>query len=241
MSMMPLALRRLLRRSRRLCRIRFGVDVSTRVLPALWDQTTPVLRDALSSEVRPGMRLLEMGTGQAALLLCWLANSYPGYGLTLVGAEINPHFAENARNVASANGAHIEIIVSNLFEGVQGNFDLIFINPPYVPQTHPAASKHGGNPLDTTWDGGPQGTEVIADFLDGAHRFLAPNGLVLLGVNEFYVPGGLLRELIAGKGYRINQVIQKLGNQSRVYDLSWPRGEDDTAHSDHTASPCSPA
>tara|TARA_Y100000748_G_scaffold304228_1_gene312928 strand:- start:1624 stop:2316 length:693 start_codon:yes stop_codon:yes gene_type:complete len=220
MNLIPLVLRRLLRRSRLLCRLRFGVDVPVKVLPGLWDQTTPVLMNAIGSQVLPGMHILEVGTGQAALLLCWLAKSYPKYGLTLMGAEINSHFAKNARVVASANNARIEIIMSDLFERIDGKFDLIFINPPYVPLSHPAVDKQSSDPMDTTWDGGPQGIDVISGFLDEAYRFLVPGGIINLGVNEFYISGKLIRELVNEKGYKITKVVQKFGNQSRVYVLS---------------------
>lgn len=220
MANLSVKLNGLLRQSSLVCRWRFGVKVPSRVIPALWDQTTPVLRDALKEHARPGMKLLEIGTGQAAVLLCWLAAKYPEHQLTLVGSEINPRYVENARTVAKANRADVEIINSDLFSQVQGRFEVIFSNPPYVPRNHPAAPQGSDAALDTTWDGGPQGTDIIDAILEGAHQFLTDDGVVLLGVNEFYVPAETVRQAVLGKGYEIQREVAKNGNLSRVYVLS---------------------
>jgi len=218
---LSLTLNRYFRRSGLLCRIRFGVRIPNRVIPSLWDQTTPLLRDSLKTHIQPNIRVLEMGTGQSALLLCWLAGAYPQHGLTLLGAEINPHFAENARIVAASNLAPVEIIESDLFSRIDGQFNIIFMNPPYVPKDHPAAPKEGTAPLDTTWDGGTEGTDVIDDFLGVAHEYLTNDGLVLLGVNRFYVPSEETEKLIAANGYTVRQTVEKPGNQSVVYVLGF--------------------
>lgn len=216
-----LSLTRFLRQSSLLCRIRFGVRIPSRVIPSLWDQTTLLLRDSLKTQTRPGIAILEMGTGQSALLLCWLAKTYPRYGLKLVGADINSDFVENARKVAATNQAKVEIIESNLFSCIEERYELILINPPYVPSTHPAAPKEGTAPLDTTWNGGAKGTDIIKAFLESAHKYLAKDGVILLGVNQFYVKSKETEKLIVANGYRILHTVEKTGNLSIVYAISF--------------------
>ncbi len=66
----------------------------------------------------------------------------------------------------------MEFVVSNLFENVQGVFDWIIFNPPYLQSE--------GDLSDPTWDGGQRGAEVIERFLEGARDHLSPGGSILL-------------------------------------------------------------
>lgn len=61
---------------------------------------------------------------------------------------------------------------SDLFEFVEGRFDLIAFNPPYLP-----ADEHDKE-KDTT--GGKEGWEIIEKFLSQAKHYLTKNGRILL-------------------------------------------------------------
>lgn len=66
----------------------------------------------------------------------------------------------------------VKVSKSDLFRKVNGRFDLIAFNPPYLP-----ADKYD-NGRDTT--GGKRGWETIARFLKGAKSHLTANGKILL-------------------------------------------------------------
>ena len=64
--------RRAVRSSRLITRILFGVDVRSRNNGVLWDFTTLLFRRALVQAVKEGESVLEIGTGEVALLAIFL-------------------------------------------------------------------------------------------------------------------------------------------------------------------------
>lgn len=61
---------------------------------------------------------------------------------------------------------------SNLFSNLDGHFDLIFANPPYLMDLHERHYRHGGNKLD--------GTELALNILKQGITRLTPHGTLFL-------------------------------------------------------------
>jgi release factor glutamine methyltransferase len=91
----------------------------------------------------------------------------------VVAVDINPIALDNARKRAIEEGvdAKIEFVESDLFENVEGKFDWIIFNAPYLPA-------EGFD--DLSWEGGIQGKEIILRFLEDAPNFLSRGGSILL-------------------------------------------------------------
>lgn len=70
-----------------------------------------------------------------------------------------------------------EFIVSDLFENIEGRFDTIIFNPPYLPDD--------GRVKDIALDGGKEGWELIERFLGQAKAHLAEKGIILLLISTF--------------------------------------------------------
>jgi release factor glutamine methyltransferase len=116
-------------------------------------------------------RVLDMGTGsgiQAVTAALKLEVSH------VLAADINPLAIEAAKRRARDVGVidKMGFVVTDLFENVQGVFDWIVFNPPYLPSE--------GDLSDSTWDGGLRGAEVIERFLEAARDHLNPGGSILL-------------------------------------------------------------
>ncbi|WP_026069048.1 HemK2/MTQ2 family protein methyltransferase [Methanomassiliicoccus luminyensis] len=143
-----------------------GIDITEceGVYPPAED--TFLLLDCIG-DVR-GMEVLEMGCG-TGLISCHVASA----GACLTAADINPKAAECTRRNLERNRLPGKVVLSDLFSGVRGRFDLILFNPPYL-----AVEEEGD--LELAWAGGRTGVEVLARFLEGAPERLRPNGKVLL-------------------------------------------------------------
>jgi release factor glutamine methyltransferase len=160
-----------------------------------------LLADAALKEAKPGMRILEVGTGSGFVSAVLLANLKD---ILLLATEINPH----AALCAKANG--VELIRTDLFRGIrvqipEKRFDLILFNPPYLP-----TSKEEKVPgwLNYAFDGGTSGKETLDRFLDEVKDYLKPGGKILVLISSLT---GLeaVKEKIKNLGFKVDIVGRK--------------------------------
>lgn len=116
----------------------------------------------------------------------------------------------------------INIWQSDLFSNIQGKYNVIFFNPPYV-RTKIGKSLELTQRLnadgDQVWDGGELGTDVIAKFLEEATNHLQPSGSVLIGVQDYYVKRSQMLALAEKYSYSIAGVYSSWMNPSVAYLL----------------------
>ena len=132
-------------------------------------EDTWLLIRAAEKECHDGERVLEIGCGSGSVsaALCPRAR--------VLATDINPHAVKAAR----VSGA--EVVRTDLFSGICGIFDLVLFNPPYLPTT---PDERLDDWLEYALDGGPDGCAVIARFLSGIGRVLAPGGRGLLLISS---------------------------------------------------------
>lgn len=92
----------------------------------------------------------------------------------VVAVDVSPAAVEAAKRRAESGGVvgKIEFIRSDLFENVEGVFDWIVFNPPYLPSM--------GDADEASWAGGETGAETVRRFLHDAHSHLKKRGSVLM-------------------------------------------------------------
>ncbi len=76
--------------------------------------------------------VLDVGTGTGAIALA-IAHERPDARVT--ATESSPGALALARENAEANGLAVELVATDLLDGVEGTFDLVVSNPPYVSGT----------------------------------------------------------------------------------------------------------
>ena len=130
---------------------------------------TIMLLSAARAEVRPGDRVLEVGTG-SGLIAAEMAKI-----TRIVATDINPHA------VTCAHDAGIDVVRTDLFMGIRGPFNLVLFNPPYLP-TPP--EERIDDWLEYALDGGRSGRAVIERFARNVGEVLAPDGRILLLVSS---------------------------------------------------------
>ncbi len=119
-------------------------------------------------------KILEMGCGSGIVSLSAAkANSKN----EILGVDINPAAVECARRNAERNGIrNCKFAQSDLFANVDGKFDTILFNPPYLPTTRDERLAIEGE--NAAYDGGKYGFEVAKHFIQEAPGHLAPKGRV---------------------------------------------------------------
>lgn len=124
--------------------------------------------------MRPGARVLDIGTGTGALAL---AAAQWGAG-PVTAVDLSPWAVLAARFNASVRRVPMRVVRGDLTRPVTGEtFDVILANPPYVPAPGRATSR-GGAAL--AWDAGPDGRALVDRLCTAAPPCLAPGGMLLM-------------------------------------------------------------
>jgi len=108
---------------------------------------------------------LEIGCGTGVVSLVLARN-----GNRVTAADLNPHAVKCVEESALANGLKLQVLESDLFQSVQGKFDIIIFNPPYLPTVDD--DRTGDKWQDVSTDGGIDGLEVTRRFLNDCPEHL---------------------------------------------------------------------
>ena len=102
-------------------------DVNEHVL--IPRQDTEILVESVLEELKPGMDVLDMCTGSGCILLSLL---HYGKGSQGVGVDISKEALAVAAQNAKKHNIVATFVESNLFDKVDGKYDVIVSNPPYI-------------------------------------------------------------------------------------------------------------
>ena len=183
------------RRSRTVYRLLFGTwpPRIDRRHAGYWDWTTLALKRALEAGVLTDARILDLGTGPAAVLAICAKRLDPSTRIT--ACDLISDIVASAARAVSKAGLDVECLQSDLFSKVSGSFDIVMFNAPYLPALH--AEGLVRSKLDRMrFYGGDDGGEVLRRFLREVPRHLLPNGRVLLGVNHYHIGKDLTDQII---------------------------------------------
>ncbi len=114
------------------------------------------------------VKVLDMGTGSGIQARAALENN-----CEVLAIDIN----QEAVDYVKKKG--IRVIKSDLFSNVEGKFDVIIFNPPYLPEEELEDEE---SKLCTT--GGKKGSEIVERFLKEVKHYLNENGFILVVVSS---------------------------------------------------------
>lgn len=216
--------------------VRFEAAVTARLLHQpvaqiigqrlFWGRSFQVTRDTLDprpeTEIlveaalqRPFARVLDMGTGSGCILLSLLADMPMAQG---IGSDVS----EAALAVAASNAARLgvqaraDFVASDWFARIDGRFDLIVSNPPYI-----AAEEMAGLSRDVLdWEPhgaltpGGDGLAPYRIIAAGAGARLLAGGRILLEIGP--TQGPAVAQMLAAQGFAAVTVLQDFDGRDRV-------------------------
>jgi release factor glutamine methyltransferase len=165
-------------------------------------------------------RILDLGTGSGCILLSLLNEYKEAIG---IGIDIS----KKALNVAKKNADLLNLKhrasfkLGNWCENIEGQFDLIVSNPPYISEYEMMnLSKDVLNwepRIALTPEG--DGLEAYKYILNGAKKLLKPNGKLILEIG--YNQRDDVSYLLKSNNYKAITVIKDINNKDRIISASW--------------------
>ena len=157
-------------------------------------------------------RVVDVGTGSGAIALA-IAQERPGAHVH--ATDISPAALALAQENAAANGLSVEFREGDLLAGLEGPFDLVVSNPPYVDAGELAALE----PEVRDWE--PAGA-LVADgqterLLRDAQHVL--DGWLVLEVHEERARS--VADALEGEGYSRVGIVNDLAGRERVVEARW--------------------
>lgn len=132
----------------------------------------------LQTRTTPVRRAVDIGCGSGAAGIC-VAKRLPDAEVVLV--DINPAALRAAAvNARSAGVANVSLRQSDMLRAIEGRFDLIVSNPPFMIDQSARAYRHGGGPL---------GAGLSLSVIEAARERLAPGGGLVLFTGSAIVEG----------------------------------------------------
>lgn len=176
-------------------------------------QDTEVLVEEALKYLKSGMKFLDLCTGSGCILLS-LLHSCPGAEGT--GADLSGEALQVAEENRQRLGIQAELIKSDLFEEIEGNFDMIVSNPPYIRSgeiDHLMEEVRLYDPR-MALDGHEDGLYFYRKIAKESLRFLKSGGMLLLETG--YDQGESVPQLLREQGFREIEVIRDLAGLDRV-------------------------
>ncbi|MBD5498554.1 MAG: peptide chain release factor N(5)-glutamine methyltransferase [Lachnospiraceae bacterium] len=179
-------------------------------------QDTEILVEYALKRLKSGMKLLDMCTGSGCILISLLAMAENVHG---TGADIS----KEALFVAEENGRRLlpedkqpQWVLSDLFSAMQGRFDMIVSNPPYIPSGEICSLMPEVRDFEpaAALDGGGDGLLFYENIVRQSGAYLKENGWLVfeIGCTQGEAVSGLLKEA----GFAKVEIIKDYAGLDRV-------------------------
>ncbi len=178
-------------------------------------QDTECLVEEVMKNLHDGMEILDVCCGTGCILLSLLHYSNDCKG---VGVDINGHAVKLAEKNAEALGIQADFKVSDLFEKVDGTYDIIVSNPPYIPSKVIDTLEPEVRTFEpmAALDGGEDGLTFYRLIVKEAKKYLKRGAMVFVEIG--FDQGESVPALFEEEGYKNVKVIRDLAGLDRVVE-----------------------
>jgi len=178
------------------CGVTFAIDKRSMVPRPETEELVELLQSRIENRE---LRILDVGTGSGVIALS-LAKQFPN--AEIVAADISDDALALAKENAAKIGVgdRVQFRKSNLLEEIDGAFDLIAANLPYIAtQDRSSLSREVLHDPEVALFGGDRGDELIRELIEQAPGHLKPGGLLVLEIGLDQAEG--LLEFLRQKNY----------------------------------------
>ncbi|MCD8379602.1 MAG: peptide chain release factor N(5)-glutamine methyltransferase [Lachnospiraceae bacterium] len=185
-------------------------------------QDTETVVEAALQVLKPGMEILDLCTGSGCILLSLL---YHSQGVVGLGTDISEKALltaqQNLERFNLKKELRASLRKSDLFEEIDGRFDLIVSNPPYIASDvietlEPEVRDHEPR---LALDGECDGLSFYRRMIPESRAYLKDEGFLILEIG--YDQGAAVMDLFTAAGFKDVRVLQDLAGLDRVVSGKW--------------------
>lgn len=177
----------------------------------------------------PHFHILDLGTGTGAIALALASELAPicqkqHTELNIIGVDLIPNIVELAKSNAEKNQLNVLFFQSEWFEKVEGRFDLIVSNPPYIDEKdeHLKQGDVRFEPLSALV-AAEQGYGDLRYIIEHAPDYLKDNGVLLL--EHGWQQGEKVRSIFKVNCWENIATVRDYGDNERVTFGFWKSHE----------------
>ncbi|HEY0597947.1 peptide chain release factor N(5)-glutamine methyltransferase [Sphingopyxis sp.] len=163
-------------------------------------------------------RILDLGTGPGTLLFAALSEWPAATGLGVDASNIALDYA-NENALALGLGNRAELLLGDWTAGLDGQFDLILCNPPYIADSEALMRDVAAHEPAGALFAGADGLDDYRRIIPELARLLAPRGIAILEIGA--TQRILVTSLAETAGFAV-QCRRDLGSRDRALLLTRP-------------------
>lgn len=193
------------------CFMGLSFFVNEHVLIPRYD--TEILVEEVLKLCQDGMRVHDMCTGSGCIIT---SLKFFKPGIIASGSDISSEALEVAKKNAKANEADVSFCLSDLFDEIEGLYDIIVSNPPYIETKEIeklSVEVKDHEPMGAL-DGKEDGLYFYRFIIDEGWNYLKPEGYLCFEIG--FDQGESVPKLLEERGFKFIQVKKDLAGLDRV-------------------------